>query len=57
MSIGPIEHVSAIRAIHKILDGVEWDAETIELVAEVISSLEGYDLRSLGGCRSQLTGN
>ncbi len=39
------EHVSAVKAIHKILDGVEWDAETIELVAEVINSLEGYEIR------------
>ncbi len=38
-------HVDAIVSIHKILDGVEWEAETIELVAEVISSLEGYEIR------------
>ena len=38
-----IDHVKAIRDIHEILDGIEWDAGTIELVAKVIEDV-GYSI-------------
>ena len=40
-----IKHVSAVRRIHKLIDGAQWDSDTTSSIAQVIEGL-GYEIHA-----------
>ena len=45
---------AALDAIHLILDGKEWEAETLEIIAEIVEQ-SGRHIRTLGEIEQDIT--